>query len=113
VVRINHSAITLTVKQPPDHSCGVRGFLPTEPDIGIKAATYVGLWGFTQSPAETLVPGPEQSFPAGNVTQTAQPFTLVGPDKRPIEQIAAYFIHDLNSQQVELRLVRMRGSNPH
>ena len=49
----------------------------------------------------------------GNVVQTLQPFVLVGPDKRPIEQIGAYFAHDPKSQQVQLRLVRMRGNNPH
>jgi hypothetical protein len=113
VVRLNHSAITLTVEQPPYHSCGVRAVLPTEPDIGLKTATYVGLWGFSQSPPETLLPGAVQSHMTGNVVQTLQPFVLVGPDKRPIEQIGAYFAHDPKSQQVQLRLVRMRGNNPH
>lgn len=113
VVRLNHSAIMLTVEQPPEHACGVRATLPTEPDIGIKTATYVGLWGFSQSPPETLLPGPAQSHTAGNILQTLESFVLVGPDKRPIERIAAYFAHELNSQQVQLRLVRMRGNNPH
>jgi hypothetical protein len=113
VVRLNHSAITVTVGQPPYHSCGVGAVLRTEPDIGLKTATYVGLWGFGQSPSETLLPGPVQSSTTGNVVQTMQPFILAGPDKRPIEQIGAYFAHDPNSEQVQLRLVRMRGNNPH
>jgi hypothetical protein len=113
VVRLNHSAVTLTVEQPPYHSCGVRAALRTEPDIGLKTATYVGLWGFGQSPPETLLPGPAQSHMTGSVMQTMQPFVLVGPDRRPIEQIGAYFAHDPNSEQVQLRLVRMRGNNPH
>ena len=113
VVRLNHSAIMLTVEQSPSHSCGARAVLPTEPDIGLKTATYVGLWGFSQSPTETLLPGPAQSHTIGNILQTLQSFILVGPDKRPIERIGAYFAHELNSQQVQLRLVRMRGDNPH
>jgi len=113
VVRINHSAITVTVEHPPYHSCGVQAILPTEPDIGMKAATFIGLWGFTQTPPETLVPAPMQSRAAGGSVQTLQPFVLVGPDKQPIEQIGAFFGHDPNSQQVKLRLVRMRGNNPH
>jgi len=113
IVRLNHSAIALTVGQPPAHACGVRATLPTEPDIGLKTATYVGLWGFSQSPPETLLPGKPQSSMAGTVAQTLQSFILVGPDKRPIERIGAYFARELDSAQVQLRLVRMRGNNPH
>ena len=113
VVRLNHSAIAVTVEQPPSHSCGARAVLRTEPDISLKTATYVGLWGFGQSPPETLLPGPVQSRTTGNVVQTMQPFVLVGSDKRPVEQIGAYFTHDPDSEQVQLRLVRMRGNNPH
>jgi len=110
VVRLNHSAITLTLQRSTDHSCGARAFLPAEPDIGLTAATYIGLWGFTQSPPETLLPGP-MTQDAGNGTQTTQTFILAGPDKRPVERIAAYFTHDPNSQQVELRLMRIRAND--
>jgi hypothetical protein len=104
VVRLNHSAITLTVQHSASHACGARAFLPAEPDIGITAATYIGLWGFTQSPPETFLPGRVTA----DGPQTVESFTLAGPDKRPVEEIAAYFTHDPNSQQVELRLVRIR-----
>jgi hypothetical protein len=112
VIRLNHSAIRLTLERPPHHSCAVRAILPTEPDVGITMATYVGLWGFTQSPPETLTPGPVQSIPAGSAVQTGQPFILTGPDRQPIEEVTAFIVHDPNSQQVELRLVRLRGNNP-
>jgi hypothetical protein len=112
VVRLNHSAITVTVEDPPYHSCGVQAILPTEPDIGMKAATFIGLWGLTQMPAETLVPQPLQTRSAGGGTQTLHPFVFLGPDKKPVEQIGAYIGHEPSSQQVKLRLVRMRGSNP-
>lgn len=111
VVRLNHSAIMLTVERPPYHACGVRAVLPKEPDIGLKVATYLGLWGFSQSPPETMLPEPAQSRTIGAIVQTLLPFVLVGPDKRPIEQIGAYFAHDPNNQQVQLRLVRMRGDD--
>jgi hypothetical protein len=104
VVRLNHSAITLTVQHSPSHACGARAFLPAEPDIGITAATYIGLWGFTQSPPETLLPGRVTS----DGPQTVQGFILAGADKRQVEEIAAYFTHEPNSPQVELRLVRIR-----
>lgn len=110
IVRLNHSAITLTLQHAPSHACGARGFLPIEPDIGLTAATYIGLWGFTQSPPETMLPGPVTR--GENDTQTMQTFILTGPDKRPLERIAAYFTHEPNSQQVQLRLVRMRGDHP-
>jgi hypothetical protein len=110
IVRLNHSAITLTVQRSPSPSCGARGFLPAEPDIGITAATYIGLWGFTQSPPETLLPGPVTR--GATDAQTMQTFVLAGPDKRPVERIAAYFTHDPDSQQVELRLMRIRENNP-
>jgi hypothetical protein len=111
VVRLNHSAITLTLQSQPSHACGARAFLPIEPDIGLTAATYIGLWGFTQSPPETLLPGPVTR--GATATQTMQTFILAGPDKRPVEQIAAYFTHEPDSAQVQLRLVRMRGNNLH
>ena len=110
VVRLNHSAVTVTLQHVPSHSCGARAFLPTEPDIGITAATYIGLWGFTQSPPETLLPG-ATTRDAGNDMQTVQSFVLAGPDKKQVEQIAAYFTHDPNSQQVELRLMRIRADD--
>ena len=106
------SVIRLILERPPFHSCSVRALLPTEPDIGMTMATFVGLWGFTQSPQETMVPGAMQSFSTGNVVQTEQPFALIGPDKKPIEQVGAYLTHYPNSDQVELQLVRMRGNNP-
>jgi len=114
VVRLNHSAITLTLQRAADHSCAARAFLPTEPDIGITAATYIGLWGFTQSPPETLLPGPttQDAGDGTQTTQTTQTFILAGPDKRPVERIAAYFTHDPKSTQVELRLMRIRGNDP-
>jgi len=111
VVRLNHSAITLTVQRSASYSCGARAFLPAEPDIGITAATYIGLWGFTQSPPETLLPGP-MTQDADNGTQTTQTFVLAGPDKRPVERIAAYFTHDPDGPHVELRLMRIRGNDP-
>ena len=111
IVRLNHSAITLTVQHSTDHSCGARAFLSTEPDIGLTAATYIGLWGFTQSPPETLLPGP-MTQDAGNGMQTTQTFILAGPDKRPVERIAAYFTHDPKSAEVELRLIRIRENDP-
>jgi len=111
-LHVKGTAIKLILERPPFHSCGVRALLPTEPDIGMTMATFVGLWGFTQSPQETLVPGTPQNFNNGTVVQTAQPFALVGPDKRLVEQVGAYFTHYPNTDQVELRLVRMRGNNP-
>lgn len=108
------TAFVVTIELPPFHSCAVHARLATEPDVGVLMAMSVGLWASKQTPPEMLQPiAFEPLTLADGTVEQMRGFVLAGLDQKPIERVGAYIAHYPGTEQVELRLVRMRGDNPH
>jgi len=112
--RVKDNVVVVSVEKPPVHSCTVRTLIPAEPDMARMTALAVGLWASQLSPPERLVPRARtRTTAAGGVQEDADRFDLLDRAGHLVETAAIYIAHQLGKEEVEVRLVRMRGDTQH
>lgn len=97
----------LTLEPPPAHSCIVRKNFRSPPKFDDRLAQLIGDWSQDLAPPELASALPPRD--SGN--ETIYAYELRGRDGKAVETVAAIVTHIANSQQVELRLERRRGSD--
>jgi hypothetical protein len=102
-----HGVFILTLQAQPSHTCIVRKMFRIAPNFQQKLPGLIGDWSQEIEPPVHVTPLPE-SQTAG---QTFYGYELRGPDGRVVDTVGAFLVHIANSDQVELRLARMRGND--